>query len=66
MAGLARAKTHGTRIGRPRATPLPTNAALALRCVRRLLRGGCRSRRPRGVSGQVPTPDVGQPYAIPA
>jgi DNA invertase Pin-like site-specific DNA recombinase len=26
MAGLARAKAHGTRIGRPRATPLPTNA----------------------------------------
>jgi DNA invertase Pin-like site-specific DNA recombinase len=30
MAGLARARANGTRIGRPRATPLPTNAATGL------------------------------------
>ena len=31
MAGLARARAHGKRIGRPRATPLPTHASGGLR-----------------------------------
>ncbi len=30
MAGLARARAQGTRIGRPRATPLPMSAAPGL------------------------------------
>src|SRR5437764_1081624 len=30
MAGLARARANGTRLGRPRATPLPTNAPAGL------------------------------------
>lgn len=30
MAGLARARAHGTRIGRPRATPLPADATAGL------------------------------------
>jgi DNA invertase Pin-like site-specific DNA recombinase len=30
VVGLARARAHGTRIGRPRATPLPTNAPAGL------------------------------------
>jgi DNA invertase Pin-like site-specific DNA recombinase len=66
MAGLARAKAHGTRIGRPRATPLPTNAAPSL-TVRQAAAawGVSKSTAARRLRAGA-APGLGQPSAIPA
>ena len=61
MAGLARARAHGTRIGRPRVTPLPTNAAASL-TVRQAAAawGVSKSTAARRLRAGV-APDMGQP-----
>lgn len=64
MAGLARARAHGTPIGRPRATPLPTTAPAGL-TVRQAAAvwGVSKSTAARRLrDGAAPT--VGQPSAI--
>ncbi len=63
MAGLARAKAQGKRIGRPRATPLPTNAAAGL-TVRQAAAawGVSKSTAARRLRARA-APDVGQPSA---
>jgi DNA invertase Pin-like site-specific DNA recombinase len=61
MAGLARARAHGTRIGRPRATPLPSSAPAGL-TVRQAATvwGVSKSTAARRLRGGL-TPGLGQP-----
>jgi DNA invertase Pin-like site-specific DNA recombinase len=61
MAGLARARAHGTRIGRQRATPLPSSAPAGL-TVRQAATvwGVSKSTAARRLRGGL-TPGLGQP-----